>query len=79
MNFRLWAGVRAAGPRRYFVTVSAASEGDPDRTGGVETGEAPTLEEANALRDRLIEAMRRRLEARGHQVIDVRLEGPPAK
>lgn len=74
MNFRLWARVRCAGPRRFFVTVSAASEDDPDRTGGVETGEATGLEEALPLRDRLICQMDARLRARGHSVIDVRLD-----
>lgn len=74
MNFRLWASVRSMGPQRFFVTVSAASEHDPDRTGGVETGEAKTLEEANALRDALIGRLGTKLRARGHQVIDLKLE-----
>ena len=74
MNFRVWGTVRSAGPQRFFVTVSAASEDDPDRTGGVETGEAKSLEEANALRDRLIGKMGARLHARGHTVVDIKLE-----
>ena len=74
MNFRLWARVRCAGPRRFFVTISAASEDDPDRTGGVETGEATGLEEALPLRDRLISQLGDRICARGHSVIEVRLD-----
>lgn len=74
MNFRLWASVRSAGPERFFVTVSAASEDDPDRTGGVETGEARSLEEAVLLRDRLIGQIGAKLRARGHNVVDIKLE-----
>ena len=74
MNFRLWASVRAAGPGRYFVTVSAQSESDPDRTGGVETGEAATLEEANRIRDQLAEQLGAKLRQRGHQVLGTKVE-----
>lgn len=74
MQFRLWASMKAVGSGRYFVTVSAAPERDSDRTGGVETGEAGTLDEATALRDRLIRQLSARLESRGHEIIDVRLE-----
>lgn len=74
MNFRVWASVRSAGEGRFFVTVSAASDGDPDRTGGVETGEATSLADANALRDRLIAQMEAKLRARGHNVIETKLE-----
>lgn len=74
LYFRLFAQVRSVAPQRYFVTVSAASEEDPDRTGGVETGEAATIEEANALRDRLIAELEAKLRARGHRVIDIRRE-----
>ena len=74
MNFRIWANVRSMGPTRFFVTVSTASEHDPDRTGGVESGEASTLEEATALRDALIDKLGARLKARGHTVIDIKLE-----
>jgi hypothetical protein len=74
MYFRLFAQVRAVGPQRFFVTVSAAAVEDDERTGGVETGEAGTREEANALRDRLVAELRSRLERRGHEVVDVRLE-----
>ncbi len=74
MNFRLWASVRAAGPGRYFVTVSAQSESDPDRTGGVETGEAATPEEANKIRDELVERLGAKLRQRGHQVLGTSVE-----
>ena len=74
MNFRLWASVRAAGPGRYFVTVSAQSESDPDRTGGVETGEAATREEADKIRDQLVEQLGTRLRERGHEVLGIKLE-----
>jgi hypothetical protein len=62
------------GTGRYFVTVSAVSDDDPDRTGGVETGEAGNKQEAEALRDRLVAAMRERLEARGHAVVSVKAD-----
>jgi hypothetical protein len=74
MHFRLFAQVKAVGAHRFFVTVSAASVDDPDRTGGVETGECATIEEANALRDRLVAELQARLRARGHHVADIRLE-----
>lgn len=71
MNFRLWAQTVAAATGRYFVNVSAVSDEDPDRTGGVETGEAATQAEAVALRDQLVARMVERLEARGHHVVNV--------
>ena len=74
MNFRLWASVREAGPGRFFVTVSAQSESDPDRTGGVETGEAATREEANKVRARLVEQLSAKLRERGHEVLGIKLE-----
>jgi hypothetical protein len=72
VNFRLWAHTVAAATGRYFVNVSAVSDEDPDRTGGVETGEAATLVEAEALRDQLVARMTERLESRGHRVVSVR-------
>jgi hypothetical protein len=74
MNFRLWASVREAVPGRFFVTVSAQSESDPDRTGGVETGEAATREEANKIRDKLVEQLGTKLRGRGHEVLGIKLE-----
>ena len=66
--------MRAAGPGRYFVTVSAQSESDPDRTGGVETGEAATREEADKVRDRLVAELSAKLRERGHEVSGIKLE-----
>jgi hypothetical protein len=74
MNFRLWTTLTAKSTGRYFVTVSAVSDDDPDRTGGVETGEAGSKEEAVALRDQLVARMRERLEARGHRVVNVKTD-----
>src|SRR5262245_25296739 len=61
MNFQIWGNVRTVGPQRYYVTVSAIRDDDADRTGDVETGEAPTREEAILLRDRLIDKVSERL------------------
>ena len=72
VNFRLWAHTTAAATGRYFVNVSAVSDDDPDRTGGVETGEAATKEEAEALRDQLVARITERLESRGHHVVNVK-------
>ena len=72
VNFRLWANTVAAATGRYFVNVSAISDDDPDRTGGVETGEAATKEEALALRDHLVARLTERLESRGHKVVNVK-------
>lgn len=74
MNFRIWGNVRAVGPHRYFVTVSALPDGDEDRTGDVETGESRTRQEAISLRDRLIGEVSERLRARGHVVVDLKLD-----
>ena len=74
MNFTIWGNVRTVGPRRFFVTVSAIPENDPDRTGDVETGEADTRPEATQLRDQLITKVSERLRARGHVVVDLRLD-----
>ena len=72
MNFRLWAHTTAAATGRYFVNVSAVSDDDPDRTGGVETGEAATQAEAERVRDELVARITERLEARGHRVVNVK-------
>jgi hypothetical protein len=72
VNFRLWANTVAAATGRYFVNVSAISDEDPDRTGGVETGEAANKEEALALRDHLVARLTDRLETRGHKVVNVK-------
>ena len=72
MNFRIWTTIREMAPGRFFVTVSALSADDPDRTGGVETGEADSREKAHVLRDHLATQLGTRLQARGHSVIDVR-------
>ena len=74
MNFRIWGNVRTVGPHRFYVSVSALRDDDADRTGDVETGEATTREEAVALRDTLIDKVSKRLLARGHTVVDLKLD-----
>lgn len=72
MDFRIWAQVKEMAPGRFFVTVSALSAEDPDRTGGVETGEAGTREEAAGIRKHLVALLAAKLRARGHKVVEVK-------
>jgi hypothetical protein len=75
MDFRIWASLHPKGPQKYFVTVSAIAAEDPDRTGGVASGEAASLEEGRVLRLRLIGELTTKLRRAGHEVIDVRMAG----
>lgn len=68
----MWATINEMAPGRFFVTVSALSAEDPDRTGGVETGEATSIEQAREIRERLIARFTDKLHARGHRVVEVK-------
>ena len=74
MDFRIWASVQEIAPGRYFVTVSAVSAEEDDRTGGVESAEASSRKEANGIRDRLVALLATKLRTRGHHVVDVKLD-----
>jgi hypothetical protein len=73
MDFRIWANVRQMAGR-FFVTVSAQSVEDPDRTGGVETDEGGSLEEAHVIRERLVTQLQDKLRRRGHRVVELHKE-----
>jgi hypothetical protein len=72
-TYQIWADITPAGPNRFVVTVSAvpAHERTQQRTGGVTSGEATTLQEAEALRDTLVLTLGRKLRDRGHVILDV--------
>ena len=72
-TYQIWADIAEIAPGRYFVTVSAVpkNERTQDRTGGVKTAEAKTLEEAKAMRDQLVLDVGKGLRARGHVILDL--------
>jgi len=72
-TYQIWADITQLAPDRFFVSVSAvpAHERTEQRTGGVTTGEAKSLEEAEALRDELVLKLGKRLRDRGHVILDV--------
>jgi hypothetical protein len=72
-TYQVWANIAEIAPGRFFVTVSAVpkEERTQDRTGGVKTAEAKTLDEAKALRDQLVLEIGKRLRARGHVILDL--------
>jgi hypothetical protein len=78
-TYQIWAGITVAAPDSFLVTVSAvpAHERTEQRTGGVTTGMATTLEEANRLRDELVLSLGKKLRDRGHIILDVIREGGP--
>jgi hypothetical protein len=77
-TYQIWADITQIAPDRFFVTVSAVpkEERTQERTGGVKTAEAPTLEEAQVLRDQLVLEVGKRLRARGHVILDLIAEMP---
>lgn len=77
-TYQIWADITAVGPDKFFVTVSAVpkDERTEDRTGGVKTAEAKTLEEAKTLRDEMVLETGKKLRARGHIIMDLIGEGP---
>ena len=72
-TYQIWADITKIPGDRFFVTVSAVpkEERTQERTGGVKTAEAGTLEEAQALRDQLVLEVGKRLRARGHVILDL--------
>ena len=77
-TYQIWADITKLASGRFFVTVSAVpkEERTQERTGGVKTAEADTLEEAQALRDQLVLEVGKRLRARGHVILDLIDEAP---
>lgn len=78
-TYQIWADITQISPGRFFVTVSAVpkEERTPERTGGVKTAEAKTLDEAHVLRDQLVLEVGKKLRERGHVILDLIAEGPP--
>jgi hypothetical protein len=72
-TYQIWAEITEISPERFFVTVSAVpkEERTQDRTGGVKTAEAKTLEEAERIRDELVLETGKKLRARGHVILDL--------
>jgi len=72
-TYQIWADITQLAPDRFFVSVSAvpAHERTEQRTGGVTTGEAKSLQEAEALRDDLVLRLGKKLRDRGHIILDV--------
>ena len=72
-TYQIWAEITQIAPGRFFVTVSAVpkEERTQERTGGVKTAEAKTLDEAHLLRDQLVLEVGKRLRARGHVILDL--------
>lgn len=72
-TYQIWADITQLAPDRFFITVSAVpkDERTQERTGGVKTAEAKTLEEAKTLRDELVLETGRRLRDRGHVILDL--------
>lgn len=71
-TYQIWADIVEISPGRFFVTVSAVpkAERTEERTGGVKTAEAKTMEEAKMIRDELVLEVGKRLRARGHVILD---------
>jgi len=62
-TYQIWADITKIADDRYFVTVSAVpkEERTQERTGGVSTAEAKTMEEAESIRDDLIREVGKKL------------------
>jgi hypothetical protein len=72
-TYQIWADITKIADDRYFVTVSAVpkEERTQDRTGGVTTGEAASMAEAEQLRDELVLQVGKKLRSRGHVIMDL--------
>jgi hypothetical protein len=72
-TYQIWADITKITDDRYFVTVSAVpkDERTQERTGGVTTGEAKTMQEAETLRDELVLQVGKKLRGRGHVIMDL--------
>ncbi|MEP7070047.1 MAG: hypothetical protein ABI789_12435 [Usitatibacter sp.] len=77
-TYQIWADITQLAPERFFVTVSSVpkEERTQERTGGVKTAEAKTLDEAQVLRDELVLEVGKRLRARGHVILDLIADSP---
>jgi hypothetical protein len=71
-TYQIWADIAEIAANRFFVTVSAVpkDERTQDRTGGVTTGEAASMQEAEQLRDELVLQVGKKLRSRGHVIMD---------
>ena len=71
-TYQIWADITEMAPDRFFVSVSAvpAHERTMERTGGVDTAEAPTMEAAKVLRDEMVLELGKKLRARGHVIVN---------
>ena len=71
-TYQIWADITQLASGRYFVTVSAVPEHErtEQRTGGVTTAEAASLEEAKAVCDELVLQLGKKLRTRGHVIVD---------
>ena len=72
-TYQIWADITKISDDRYFVTVSAVpkDERTEDRTGGVTTGEARSMQEAESLRDEFVLQVGKKLRKRGHVILDL--------
>ena len=72
-TYQIWADITKIADDRYFVTVSAVpkEERTQERTGGVSTAEAKTMQEAESIRDDLVLEVGKKLRARGHVIMDL--------
>ena len=72
-TYQIWADITQLAPDRFFITVSAVpkDERTQERTGGVKTAEAKSMEEAKTLRDEMVLEAGKRLRARGHVIMDL--------
>jgi hypothetical protein len=71
-TYQIWSNISEVAPGKYMVMVSAVpkAERTQERTGGVKTAEAKTLEEAEALREQMVLEAGKRLRDRGHVILD---------
>lgn len=72
-TYQIWADITQLPTGRFFVAVSAvpAHERTEERTGGMTTAEADSLEEAQVLRDDLVQQLGKKLRARGHVIVNL--------
>jgi len=72
-TYQIWAEITQLASGKFLVMVSAVpkAERTMERTGGVKTVEAATMEEATALRDQMVLEAGKRLRDRGHVILDL--------
>jgi hypothetical protein len=76
-TYQIWADITEVASDQYLVSVSAvpAHERTEHRTGGVQTAQASSLEQAKAIRDELVLELGKKLRARGHVIVNLFDEG----